>query len=264
MINCKLEEVVCDGNVLHLKGFGYIVGRPVPDYGIAKFTISAASRDFSCKFNVGSFKRKDKENVGGTNYRCSGFMDYRAAGIDIQRLPFGIYKLRMKIQHHNVVEEAILPYVKRQSRALFSAKGVLKVVNIGSCAYLSYVNPVSAFKPNLFNITSKEGTATNIGYSGQFVVYGQTNVSSGDVDFILVLTERNDPSRIVHMDYLASCVKKNTIKLDVEGLYDYSCFETVDNNGVDVSNLHNGSYDVYISMISGPYVWSQFVETITI
>ena len=263
MINCKLEEIVCVGNVLHLKGFGYIVGQPVPDYGIAKFTILAASRDFSCKFNVGSFKRKDKENVAGTNYLCSGFMDYRGAGIDIQRLPFGTYKLRVKIQNHNISEECNLPYLKKQSRAIFSDKGVLKVTNIGSCGYLSYLNPVGAYKPNYFKISTNYFTGKNIGYSGQFIVYGQSTISSEDVDFILVLTGRNDPFRIVHFAYLASCRNLNS-EIDVDGLYHYSCFATDNDKGVDVSNLENGSYDVYISMLSGPYIWSQFVETITI
>ena len=250
-------------NKFYPEGVAFIKGVPSPTYGLFRKKIIFKSKHFEKIYTVGSTEqkicnRKYFEDIF-VDYTTSGFASIHNDGIFLD-LKNGKYDIYMEVKNDNYCIS---------DRLIYNGGSVLEVINNklyiiyndNNYASLLVMNPISLYKPDECIVYNKWYKNNMIHYDGIMLKYGFEAKNYKDINFYIIF--KND-NYMYTFKYAKSNIDDLNSKFDGYGNYSKCVFSSYKKQGLDISNVIVGEYDVYISMIKGGCIISKKIDTIVI
>lgn len=246
------------------EGVSFIRGFSIPTYGTIKNTLiiknKKTNKEYLYPIGIILNNQYSKTYFLDTycNYNAAGFASLKREGIDLD-IPCGVYSVFMLIEIGSIKVKVPVQLLADLKNGIVK-NGICRIFLDNGNASIQIIPPISKNKPDIYQL--KEYWNNNkVHYRGNFIKYGIELKDWSDVSFWLVF---HSPNKDFIFEYgKNNCEELNDI-FDGFGHYSKSNFCSIKNKGVDISQIQQGKYDVYISMLVKGSVFSQKIEEITI
>lgn len=241
------------GNHLHLSGVAFFRGVNVSSYGVYRKILLLTDGSNKYQYTIGTTLDKSISHAyyegGYVDYSAGGFADIKGRGLDLMTLPLGVYKMDVVLS---------TPSIKSTSTALLSERSVdvkaifhgyeYRIWDKNNQLFLSkrkiFALPLSSEKKPLFNLTDLRINDNRLFITGTFAVPGIELLNWGDARYYLVLLKGDDVYSFSLG--LLNRLSNNSLLEDGFGVYQKAAFGTIRMQGIDISHLSVGIYDIYV------------------
>ena len=178
------------------------------------------------------------------DYQTIGFASANKKGISFAGFPIGHYRLLVRVEGEGLAAEAPLQMVMKELAAA-GEQHIYRLSHKEGVAHLHILSPLSDYKPDICTVTKHWIKENTIHYEGYALRYGIEAGDWADIDVWLVL--KKDDNFHIFKYAKNKNVALNT-NFDGCGIYATSNFCSPACNGIDISSLDKGEYDVFISL----------------
>lgn len=246
-------------------GIGFVRGVPSERYGKfkkelilenvitkkRKSFLVGSTEDLYCSYNC----YKDVY----CNYRTAGFATIKHQGIDLRVIENCTYKLLFSV--NGIIGN--LTYSKDSKVAILSGGGIVRIFNHGEETRLQILCPISPIEPDIFEIRDFRFENSVLFLDGIMVKYGIMAENWSDLNFFLVLEGNNE---IKTFPYAKNDLVELNKLFDGNGFYRKFNFTSVRNQGLNLSELKKGRYNIYVSCLTrqGAFFTKRINQQITV
>jgi len=255
----KINRVKLDSNIFYLDGVALIKGYECNSYEKIKHKVIFSCESQSYEYPLGKLLNQDLSY----QFFESVFCDYTAAqitsigqkGIDISKLPEGVYTVRCLIEVNN---KSIIEDFNFTSNSNTQSIFENKIINAFSKAdklYLSvnYLDKINA--GNVFSIEKKWLREGKIHYEGNYVIKGVEINSWGDAVYYISFISRDN--QITMKMGLSHRENLNTVFPDHYGHYSKAYYCSIGNDGIDIRDLPEGLYKIKIILCKQGVIYEE-------
>lgn len=195
------------------------------------------------------------------DYKTAGFASLKKAGISLNTLPVGRYRILMQVKGCGLASEAPLAMTSGQQVTGCGNDRLYRVMEEKGCAALQVLPALSAYGPDICNVTAQWRKGMLLHYEGEFLRYGLEIKDWSQISVWLVLQSRTVTKVF---PYGKNNIERLNSRFDGFGVYEKSNFCSIGRKGVDLSTLAEGEYDVFITLQHLGSVFSARIDRICI
>ncbi|MGK3710685.1 hypothetical protein [Arthrobacter sp. IK3] len=259
----KLTAAPIKDGRLYAEGYGFVKGYEARRYGDIKWTVLFEGSAVRHAVRVGGTPSPELSNqyydTEYCDYSIAGFATLGHKGINLDDLPDGLYKMKLELTHGGVVALEDLPSTRPVEIWGESGSSVVGVLGthegttlikrpvIGAEAHGAYFQEIDQWI---------RGMRYHV--EGYFAVPGFETPRYADVSYYLVLKAIEEDYR-THVFRLGSAHRDGVSNrfADAWGDYSKSYYATPQYEGVDISALAPGKYQVNVSARFGRTMYSK-------
>lgn len=244
---------------LYIKGVAFIRGYECPSYNNIKHTLILKGREHTYRFSLGKVLNKEINY----NYFEQTFCDYSAAefttighkGVDISSIEHDVYKVYIEVECSGTVISSLLNSKKFINSSTLIGTDELYIGTHDDSLVIHRKTLLTKNNFYNFNVTSQWHRDSFLHIEGVFAIQGVDVSNWGDASYYIVLkdTLNSYPFRIGMSDLVNSAL----LFEDTHDIYKKSYFSTIGRKGIDISQIPNGEYDVFIVMSHHGKLFSQ-------
>ena len=243
-----INKIRIDSNIIYPDGVALIKGYECSSFEKIKHKLVFIDGEYIKDYPLGKIINNDLSyqffEKTFCNYSAGQITSIAQKGIDISLLPQGTYAVKCLIEVDNI---SILEDFAYTSSANIQSTYGEKIISAYSRNGKLYVGikDLRQFSPgDNFEIKNKWLRNAKLHYEGIYAVKGIEINNWGDATYYILLSSEHYLTTrkigLSHQDFL------NTHFSDHYGLYNKSYFCTIGNNGVDISDIPNGVYNIKI------------------
>ncbi|WP_429087783.1 accessory Sec system protein Asp2 [Aeromonas allosaccharophila] len=259
LLSCSIEN-----SLLHIKGISFIKGYECPEYSKIKHTLILSGRNGCYRFPLGKNLNKEINYIYFENVYC----DYSAAefttpghrGIDISNIQRDIYTLHIEVECAGIVQIKKLETKKSFNTSYLIEGDEYYLGSFEGDVYIHRKDLLEEDKDKVFEISSKWHKGSLLHYEGTFAIRG-INVSNwgGASYYVILKGEFNTYPFKIGMTELNN---SSELFKDTYNIYKKSYFSTLGRKGIDISEVPQGNYDVFICMSHQGKTFSQKITEV--
>lgn len=256
----NFDEFILTGSLVFPRGVGFIRGHEVSGYGqVARnltLTNEFESHSFPLAATVNKWVNSKFYNGEFRDYRFSGFASPKHKGIQLHDISAGIYRVGLEVLSREKSTVSIYSS-NRDMRTISHSNEHIYLFDGGKSEGTLFKLPVIGFNPAIFSFDINDFWIRDSRFhvDGTFAVRGLEMRTWLEVDYFIVFIL--DESFITMK--LGSSINKN-INIDFEddnNKYSGAVFASPKYEGLDISRLVDGEYEVHVSMLHGSSVFSK-------
>lgn len=253
-----------DGRIFP-EGVAYFCGIPSPSYGLFKKNIIFASKKHRYTYAVGSksselFSRKYFRDVY-CDYKTIGFSSIKRRGLSLDNIPVGVYNIFMSIQGESLSAKVPLRMDPDRQYVGVGDKNIYRIVGGEDGSVLQVMPAISTYSPDICTVNYKWIKERRIHYEGYFLKYGIETRDWKDLSVWIIF---NNSHFTKIFPYGRNCIPHLNASFDGFGVYEKSNFCSVKRQGVDISSLPYGIYDVFITVQCCGSILTQNIDRVVV
>ena len=195
------------------------------------------------------------------DYKTAGFASLKKAGITLDMLPVGRYRLLIQVEGSGFSSEAPLAMASGLQFTGCGHDRLYRVVEENGEAAFQVLPALSAYGPDICKVTAQWRKGKLLHYEGEFLRYGLEIKDWSRISVWLVLQSRTVTKVF---PYGKNSIEKLNSRFDGFGVYEKSNFCSIGRKGLDVSSVAEGEYDVFITLQHMGSIFSARIDRIHI
>lgn len=237
-------------NRLFLNGCAFIKGVECPQHKDIEQTLIIKSENKEIQFPLGSVRNEELSykffDTVFSDYSCGGVSTIKHQGIEISSLKAGIYQLYIMVKSG---DKKLCGQLKSPSPLCISeliGNDEISIISYADNIYLSRRRLSDFCDNDIFEIISSKVIDNLFFLEGIYAIKGVHLREWNDANFYLSLENAND--KYVYKLGMLNNNSLNGSFQEVYSIYQKSTFSTMNREGINISNINDGNYSVFISM----------------